>query len=136
MADICQLHERNYGDVPSERLEDLKALERKHTPEQLEEAFGKAQDANEGRGAPFGYVESVLAKMGAEIPRQADPKRLLCDECKMPTYLDRMTTRGLFGNLSGVCEDCAKGFPETTVRTIVRTPTARRVEAYWEGVTA
>ncbi len=144
MVDIWTLYEQNYGAVPSERLDELKALERKHTPEQLEEAFEKARDANEGKGAPFGYAGKCLAKMGAApAPKQPLGKmdRLPCYDCQIPTYMDNMTTRTVLGVIYGVCGACAKEIDKArgdqpTGRAWMRMGAARLVEAYWEGVTA
>ena len=145
MLDIWTLYERNYGPITSERLERLKKLGLKHTPEQIEEAFGKARDANNGEGAPFGYVETCLVEMGVRVPGQTDPKRLLCERCELSKYLDNMTTRRNYAHTYGICSPCAEAFdregPQMVptgmrVQDIPLTPTARLVEAYWAGVTA
>lgn len=139
MADIWTLYEQNYGRVPSERLDDLKLLERKHSAVQLEEAFGKARDANDGEGAPFGYVQTCLAKMSVAAPGQTRPKRLLCEGCGMPTYIDNMLLRARMGTDCGVCSDCARRpdlWPDDPFEPLGISPTAKLVEAYWGSVTA
>ena len=145
MADIWTLYERSYGSVPSARLEELRDLERKHSAEQLEEAFGKARDANDREGAPFGYVETVLAKMGTASSGQTDPTRLRCERCRLSKFTDNMTTRRNYSRIYGICSPCAEAFDREgpqmmptgmKAKDIRLTPTARFVEAYWEGVTA
>lgn len=142
MSDIWSLYEQHYGAVPSELLDELKKLEREHTLEQIAEAFEKARGANQGEGAPFGYVAGCLAKMGKAAPRQPLGKsdRLPCYDCEIPTYLDNMTTRTVLGVRYGVCSPCAKAIDEACPgerrdRAYIHLGTARLVEAYWQSVT-
>ncbi len=143
MHDIWTLHEQNYGPVPSERLDELKAMERKHTPEQIEEAFGKARDANEGRGAPFGYVGTTLAKMGAAAAGQADSRKAPCERHGRLVFRDNLVARRCYDTVYAVCDKCAEQIDRhpnplprgVAIGDIPLTPLARLVEAYWQSVT-
>lgn len=144
MPDVWELCREAFGKVPAAWKAKLETMGEAYTPADLETAF---RETREAKGRNIGYTEAILKRLkgerGAQLIKQPLGKsdRLLCDCCELPTYLDNMTTRTIFGVLYGVCGPCAKEIDEEcpgrpSERKGIAFETARAVEAYWEAVTA
>jgi hypothetical protein len=139
MSDVYALCEATFGKVKAAWSQELQSLERHYPAAELEFAFGQAKQ----RGAKdLSYVVGILRNRREEQPLpEEQPARLPCDgPCGKPTWINNMRVL----RSTGLCSDCFErtqrgidldGANVDTVEWTL-TPVARKVQAYWERVTA
>jgi len=109
VSDIWELCQQTFGRIEARWRQPLEAMDRHHTPAQLERAFNEAA---EYKARDLGYVESILERLRAEQTSEPSeptiPDRLLCDLCGLPSWTNAMVVRGP----KGLCERCAAEAPK------------------------
>lgn len=109
--DLCQ---ETFGQIPARWRAKIEALAIAYTPAQLEEAFAIAKHHN---AKSIEYVIEVAGRLreaalaGRDKAEATGNRRLLCDNCRLPEWIDNMVVR----THQGICRTCADVEPGRAV---------------------